>query len=455
MKTLLILIASITVVAGSPLGRSSYIDAIERCNTYVDKLLVNAAKDNNLESFPVYGRELNFRKKVVFYPFKCYANLTEGHITGLGNLHRKGACSISFHNRRLKIHTEIETKQINFNFTGKASVIGSTADVMVDAVTSPLKIEMDFSFNGSSGDDGKLDSYRPTVISNMNVWIDGLGMLEWIREPMEENVEELFFNLINTLTHHHLKEAFREDIQKNPFSIEDLEDVYASTIEPVTEDHGTTPRGKEEYTIEDSNSYIDSVLANRFLFESKYSKLDPLVLSSTRLEKVFVRDPQNEDANFLKLEKGELEHLSNVRRNSECSIPEFIERNITFECSLGFDELTLKYQAEAHNGSDVYNFQLIVTVKQTKLSLKVTSTLSDNVPTILDYSVDNVGKISIIAAIDIVGAQARSPSSIETLYNSKVILTYFSEEVNSILKGRFKEVLNYSIYKTPLHFLDS
>lgn len=453
MKIYLIFFSLITAVTCGKYGKGSFIHAIELCNKYIDDLIIHSVNRSNLDYYPVIGRDLNFYKKVVFYNFKVHANLTEGHITGFGNLLRNSPCALSFENGRIKLSTKLEAKEMKCNFYALVNVIGTTSNASLEAVTSPLKIDVKFAFDASSGRNGTLEVYWPHVISNMNVWVDGLGYLDYVKEPLAENAETLFYDLINTLTYVNLRNALKYSLEEIPFPVKDLEiDDESSTVN--TEFPSTTTEGKKVFTKEDSDSYIDIVLGNRFIVESKYSKVDPHILNDVQLDNVFLRQNETEeDLNYIKLEKGLLENLSKLKRLNHCTAPEFRKTNVTFACYLGFDDIQMKYVAEAHNGSQVYNFNLVSIISNSRISIVVTSNYNDNVPTVQNFSVNDLGKISIKAAIDIAGDVYPSPAAIENLYNSKVILKHISDEINSVLKGRLKEVLSYSIFKTPLPFL--
>ncbi|GFU26232.1 uncharacterized protein NPIL_27211 [Nephila pilipes] len=439
-----------------------YIEAIESCNEYVDTLIKSILTDRGdiLDPYNMNDSIISFQKKVVFVDFKGEAKLSEGYISGVSSLRRISPCSLSFENGRYKLSANLQTGAMFFNFTGSVKVMNMGPVIFVRGNSSSADISLAFSLNATTGKEALLEELKMQDIKDMNVWIDGLRLLSWMSDPLRNSAAIFFKHSVKKLIEVEIGSLANDRILGNPFSVEEFDidvkeitSVTASTIATTSIDGDDIPEDKKEHTKEDSDSYIDSVLENRYFLESAYSKLDPYSLDDDRINNFFLqskRKNKNSGNNHLDLKNGLLENLSRLKRISDCTIPIWRKSNVTFICYLGFDELEMKYNAKSYIENHISDFELITSITNTRLSVKITSSYKDNVPNLQDFSILNTGKITVKTAQVIADTYYSS-----NIYNTESIIKHFSSTLLKILNGRFKEVLSYSIYKTPLHFLKS
>ncbi|XP_055936361.1 uncharacterized protein LOC129966038 isoform X2 [Argiope bruennichi] len=443
-----------------------YKEAIESCNEYVDKLLNSIVVDqaDTLDPYHINDTVISFQKKIVFVDFKGEAKLSEGYITGISSLRRTEPCSLSFEKGRYILSTSLRTTALFFNFTGSVKMMNMGPEIFVRGNSSSAHGSMAFSLNATTGKEAILEEFKLQYVKDMQVWIDGLRLLKWMSDPLRNSAAIFFKHSVKKLVEVVIGSSINDEMMKNPFSIEEF-DIDVKEITAVTGDtEFTTPKdddtdlpNKKNYVVEDSDSYIDSVLENRYFVEISYGKLDPYILDDDRIENAFIQRKKNRDKsianNYLDLKKGKLENLSRLKRITDCTKPLFRSKNVTFECYLGFDELQMKYDATSYLENQVSKFELIASIVNTRLKVKVTSSYKDNVPNLQDFTILNNGKVTVKSARVIADTYLASSDS-PPPYNQDAILEHFYTLLLKILNGRFKEALSYSIYKTPIHFLN-
>ncbi|GBM32257.1 hypothetical protein AVEN_191199-1 [Araneus ventricosus] len=468
MKAQIFFMLFCVLIAQVPCVRSggSYQEAIESCNEYVDTLLNNivVGQADILDPYHINDSIISFQKKVVFVDFRGEAKLSEGYITGISSLSRTEPCSLSFEKGRYKLSTSFRTNALFFNFTGSVKVMNMGPEIFVRGNSSSAFVTMAFSLNATTGKEALLEEFKLQYVTDMRVWTDGLKLLSWMGDPLRNSAAMFFKNSVKKLTEVVIGSSINDEILKNPFSIKEF-DIDMKEITAVTgntevttpEDDDSDLPDRRDYVIEDSDSYIDSVLENRYFLETSYGRLDPYALDDDRIENVFVQRKKNKDKaianNYLDLKHGKLENLSRLKRITDCTKPLWRSKNVTFDCYLGFDELQMKYDASSYLDNEVSKFELLASIVNTRLKIKVTSSYKDNVPNLQDFTVLNNGKLTVKTAhviADTYFASSDSPPP----YNQDALLKHFYTLLLKILNGRFKEVLSYSIYKTPLHFLN-
>lgn len=195
---------------------------------------------------------------------------------------------------------------------------------------------------------------------------------------------------------------------------------------------------------EEANEYMDRVLNSRFVEEAKYSRLDPykldnisVALNSTGIQK-----------GRALLSKGKLLHLSRVRRAADCTVPFFQSANITFTCFLRFDQLRVNYTAEADYENMNVVFYPHVAIKDTNVTVQVTTNREDDIPSLKLIFINHMGRMNVTANMISIGdlAQRVGPPVREALIKKSV------QTMHQAIGGRFKDALSYSIYKTPVGF---
>ncbi|XP_042900126.1 uncharacterized protein [Parasteatoda tepidariorum] len=450
MKILCLLLSifylSPTIVDSSKTG--GYKQAILSCNDYIDSMIQEVLEENGdyFDPHPINESLLTFHKKVVFIDFKGEAKLTEGYISGLRNLHRVSSCSLSFEQGRLKVSAKLEIEKMFFNFTGSVKAININKAVSVKGDTSKVLVSTTISLD-AEGKESVLESLNVDYISNITVGVEGMKFLGWMEETTKVSIGQFFKALTEKLVEVQMRRLAEERMKEKPFSLEKF-DLDTGGLE-ITTTEDETLIGEPVYTKEDSNSYIDSVLETRFLFESDYSNLDPYFLPDDRIDNVYI---SNEKDNYVELKNGFLEHLGELKRIQDCSQPILRSTNVTFTCFLGFQQqLKFLSPTESHNGNTVSNFDLLALVDATRLSAKITTTVKDNIPSMLDLNVNNLGRVTVKAAYVVTDGPSMQA---EGTFNKNKLIKHFSEKVRKILLGKLKDVLGYSIYKTPIHFVE-
>ncbi|XP_015924502.2 uncharacterized protein [Parasteatoda tepidariorum] len=450
MKLPFLLLSIFYLVATVVNSRKSggYKEAILSCNNYIDSMIQDVLEENGdyFDPHPINESLLTFHKKVVFIDFKGEAKLTEGYISGLRNLHRVSSCYLSFEQGRLKVSAELEIEKMFFNFTGSVKAININKAVSGKGVTSKVFLSTGISLD-AGGKESILEDLNVDYISNMTLEVEGMRFLGWMEEPTKTNVALFFKALTEKLVEVQMKTLMMERMKEKPFSLEKF-DLDIGDLE-VTTTEGDVLIGELVHSKEDANSYIGSVLENRFQLEAEYSKLSfKDSISDDRIDNVYV---SNATDNYLLLRDGHLDNLTKLKRMHDCSHPVLRSSNITFICYLGFPRLKFLYTAESHNGDTTSAFDIVALIDDTRLDVKITTTVKDNIPSMLDLKINNVGKITVKVAHII--ADAPSMQAGRT-FNKDVVKNHFSEKLREILLGKLKDVLGYSIYKTPIHFID-
>lgn len=202
--------------------------------------------------------------------------------------------------------------------------------------------------------------------------------------------------------------------------------------------------GIQALTHEEANRYMDSVLNGRFVEEAKYSRLDPY-----KLENITVAiNHTGKQRGKAVLTKGQLFHMSKVRRAAHCSVPFMESANTTFTCYLRFDHLQANYSAEAEYDNMNVMFYPHVTVKKTNITVQITSNPEEDIPSLRLLFINHLGSINVTADMLSIGnlSQVVGPPVREALVKKA------SQGLHHLISGRFKDCLGYSIYKTPVGF---
>ncbi|CAL1276384.1 unnamed protein product [Larinioides sclopetarius] len=201
----------------------------------------------------------------------------------------------------------------------------------------------------------------------------------------------------------------------------------------------------ECFTHKDANYYMDYVLSSEFASEAQYSRLDPVKLPDIKLDLISKRIWDNK----AELIKGELHNLSTVKRINDCSVPHWSSANVTFICTLTFSKLVVNYTANVSYDNMQLIFYPTTAVTDTLLTIQITSSKIENIPTLKLLIVNSVGKMYVTSRMISIGdvSEMVGPPIRDAIVESS------TTNLHRILTGRFKETLSYTILKTPVPFL--
>ncbi|GFW31695.1 uncharacterized protein TNCV_4683671 [Trichonephila clavipes] len=198
------------------------------------------------------------------------------------------------------------------------------------------------------------------------------------------------------------------------------------------------------FTHQDANKYIDYVLSSKFASEVEYSRLDPLKFPDINIDLISKRITDNK----AKMNKGQLHHLSKVRRLGDCSVPHWSSANLTFTCTLGFNQLVVNYTANVTYDNMQLVFYPTTTISESNIMIQVTTSPNENIPSLRLLIVNNIGKMYVTTKMISIGdvSEMVGPPIRDAIIKTCTI------EIHKTLTGRFREALSYSIYKTPVPF---
>ncbi|XP_015924654.1 uncharacterized protein [Parasteatoda tepidariorum] len=201
----------------------------------------------------------------------------------------------------------------------------------------------------------------------------------------------------------------------------------------------------QAYSVRQANAYIDFILREPFIKEAQYSRIDPYKVPDIHVSLISRRITDNE----AKLTKGSILNLSRVRRSGDCSVPLWQSANVTFNCVLQFPGLAVNYTANVTYDSMQLIFYPKADVRDTEVSIQITTTKEENIPNLKLFFVTDVGHMKVTTKMITIG----DISNVITPPIRDAILEQATTNMHKALNGRFKDALAFSIYKTPVPFV--
>lgn len=183
----------------------------------------------------------------------------------------------------------------------------------------------------------------------------------------------------------------------------------------------------------------------QFVSEASYNRLDPYKIDDIIVP---LNNSKGVRAGKVFLDQGNLINLSKVRRAADCDVAFYESANITFTCFIGFDNLQVNYTGNLMYENNVdKKFYPKVNIKNTNITVQVTSNREYDIPNLKLLFINNIGNITVThnLSLEFIKLFTVIGPPIREALERKAIMT-----LHQAINGRFKDALAYSIYKTPL-----
>lgn len=213
-------------------------DAIERGDSYIDRLLKDMFEDR-VEEYDPYILEdssVGFHRKITFVNVSGEAKLHNGYINGLKTLHRANHCSLEEKNGRLHVKADLGAGVLKFHYSGSVKFMNFGPTITVEGNLAYLGVHMKFSVDSDTGRNGKLTEFTIDDMRGMEVWMSGLGPINWAMNPIISGVTKLFKRFIKNFMERKVKGHIAQNIENFQFPVEPgLETEATEIVTTVTE----------------------------------------------------------------------------------------------------------------------------------------------------------------------------------------------------------------------------
>ncbi|XP_043215956.1 uncharacterized protein LOC122378680 [Amphibalanus amphitrite] len=166
------------------------LQSTANANDYFDRTLANARHlvlDNGLDPLPLPDEKLAVLGTGVV--------LHDGHLDGLSNVHRTGDAIMSYDGEWLGISGHIGFNGFGAGYSCKIEVIGIGPDVTATATITETSVF--FSAKISSQTLAiELVDFKIEQVGTIDVDITGLGIFDWLLEPLTEAIVNLLDGIV-------------------------------------------------------------------------------------------------------------------------------------------------------------------------------------------------------------------------------------------------------------------
>ncbi|XP_015912509.2 mite allergen Lep d 7 [Parasteatoda tepidariorum] len=194
--------------------------SIQRGNAYIDKL-ISEEIGYKFDPYLLDDVSKGFVKKIVYVNVTGEAKLHNGLIYGLNTIHRASDCSLTEIDGRLNVSAVLGAGLIAMRYEGTVRFMNYGPKIDINGIIHYVEVLMDFSVNATSGLDGELHRFAITELNNVQVWISGLGPLNWMINPMLKMANKVFRGKVHSLLEGKVESHISERLPKFQFPVEE------------------------------------------------------------------------------------------------------------------------------------------------------------------------------------------------------------------------------------------
>jgi len=207
-----------------------YDDEVDRGDEFVDQLLHDMMHEHGDEYDPyqIEDSQVSFSKKITFVNVTGEAKLHKGYIKGLKTLHRPNHCSMHEDDDKLYVDADLGAGVLDFHYDGTVKFMSWGPTISVFGKLSYLETHMEFSVDAKSGKDGKLEKFYIDDMKGMEVWITGLGPLNWAVNYLISGVTTLFKGYIKNMLEKQVRNHLAERLPNYRFPVDDTTETITS-----------------------------------------------------------------------------------------------------------------------------------------------------------------------------------------------------------------------------------
>ena len=176
-------------------------------NEYFDRVLANARHlvlDNGLDPMPLPDEDISVIGTGVV--------LHDGHLDGLSNVHRTGDAVMSYDGEWLGISAHIGFNGFGAGYSCKIEIIGIGPDVTATATISETSIYVNAKISSQTLKI-QLADFNIEDVGKIDVDISGLGIFDWLLEPLTEAIVNLLDGLVVDIINLFLEPLLRNAIE--------------------------------------------------------------------------------------------------------------------------------------------------------------------------------------------------------------------------------------------------
>ncbi|GFU22817.1 uncharacterized protein NPIL_341081 [Nephila pilipes] len=198
--------------------------ANERGNAYIDKLLndIIDLRGDEFDPYMLGESGFGFYKKILFVNVSGEVKLHKGKMRGLRTLHRTEDSHLSERDETLYIRANLGAGALDFEYEGSVKFLNYGPGITVHGHLAYIEIIMDFSVNANTGRNGDLQEFFIDDIRGMEVWVSGLGPLNWALNPIIRGAKALFKTYLTGVIENKIKIYIEERLPNFQFPIEGL-----------------------------------------------------------------------------------------------------------------------------------------------------------------------------------------------------------------------------------------
>lgn len=202
-------------------------EANERGNSYIDKLLKDIidVKGDEFDPYTLGESGFGFYKKIVFVDISGEVKLYKGHMRGLRTLHRTDDSHLTEKDEKLYIRANLGAGALDFEYEGSVKFLNYGPGITIHGHLAYIEIIMDFSVDANTGKNGDLHEFFIDDIRGMDVWVSGLGPLNWALNPVIKGVKALFKTYLIGVLENKIKIYIEERLPNFQFPVEGLHSI--------------------------------------------------------------------------------------------------------------------------------------------------------------------------------------------------------------------------------------
>ncbi|GFR23574.1 uncharacterized protein TNCT_491231 [Trichonephila clavata] len=202
-------------------------EANEKGNAYIDKLLrdIIDVRGDEFDPYTLGESGFGFYKKLLFVNISGEVKLHKGHMRGLRTLHRTDDSHLTKNNEKLYIRAYLGAGALDFEYEGSVKFLNYGPGITVQGHLAYIEIIMDFSVNANTGKDGDLLEFFIDDIRGMDVWVSGLGPLNWALNPIIRGAKSLFKTYLTGVLENKIQTYIQERLPNFQFPVEGLHSI--------------------------------------------------------------------------------------------------------------------------------------------------------------------------------------------------------------------------------------
>jgi len=156
-------------------------------NSMIDDFLdrIGAKMDEKFEPIVLPDAGFQFEKKILMVTVKGEATLKEGWLAGFSTLHRNGDAHLSGSPGTRILKAPLGVSNLAGHYKGSVRFMNLGPTIHVNIKVGQLAVEM-FLMQLDGDQRAKLASLTPKHSGEIDVKIEGLGLLDWVLTPLNK-----------------------------------------------------------------------------------------------------------------------------------------------------------------------------------------------------------------------------------------------------------------------------